>query len=66
MKKPILFISILSITIVCSTVLVSTTISGICRSFYKSDTEKNFTVKAVPVDNQLKEEIKQASITVKF
>jgi hypothetical protein len=67
MKRPALFLSILFIAILCSTALVSTAISGICRSFYKNDTEKSINVKATPVNKELNDDpmtfgFKQASV----
>jgi hypothetical protein len=64
MKKQFLFVSVLFIAIMCSTVLVSAAISGICRVFYKNDTEKSMNVKAIPVNKQLnnENEFKQASV----
>jgi hypothetical protein len=62
MKRPALFLSFLFIAIICSTVLVSTAISGICRSFYKNNTEKSLNVKATPVNKQLHDDFKQASV----
>ena len=59
MKKPALYLAILSLSIICSTVLVSTTVSSICKSFYKNDTEKN--VKVIPVESKFND-IKQASV----
>jgi len=61
MKRPAVFLSILFVTIIGSTALVSTAISGICRSFYKNDTEKNIHVKSTPVDKPVNDEFKQAS-----
>jgi hypothetical protein len=53
MKKPALYFTLLFVSIIGSTVLVSTTISSICKSFYKNDTEKSINVKTVPADSQL-------------
>jgi hypothetical protein len=64
MKRPALFLSILFITIISSTVLVSTTICGICKSFYKNDTEKIINVKSTPVDKQVNDQSKQASAKI--
>jgi len=66
MKKPALFFSILFVAIISSTALVSTAISGICRSFY-NETEKSINVRATPVDKQLNDDpiaigFKQASV----
>jgi len=52
MKRPALFLSVLFISIIGSTALVSTTICGICKSFYKNDTEKIIDVKSTPVNQQ--------------
>jgi hypothetical protein len=64
MKRPALFLSILFITIISSTVLVSTTICGICKSFYKNDTEKIINVKSTPVDKRVNDQFKQASAKI--
>jgi hypothetical protein len=62
MKRPAVLLSILFITIISSTALVSTAISGICRSFYKNDTEKNINVKSTPQNKQANDDFKQASV----
>jgi len=62
MKRPVALLTILFISIVGSTALVSTAISGICRSFYKNETEKNINVKSTVDDRQVTDAIKQASV----
>jgi len=57
MKRPILFLSVLFVAMLASAVVVSTTISGICKSFYKDNTEKSVNVKATPSEKHLSEEI---------
>jgi hypothetical protein len=60
MKRPAVFLSILFITIIGSTAIVSTAISGICRSFQKKDTEIN--VKGGQVVKEVNEDAKQVSV----
>ncbi|MDP4263127.1 MAG: hypothetical protein Q8941_11425 [Bacteroidota bacterium] len=60
MKKPAVFISVLFISIICSTILVSTTISGIMRSFYKDG--KNSHAKVSPAENNLNKDLKVATV----
>jgi hypothetical protein len=55
MKRPALFLSTLFVAITCSAVIVSTTIAGICKSFYKDDIEKTDNVKIDKVNNDFKE-----------
>jgi len=62
MKRPIVLISVIFVSIICSTALVSTAISSICKSFYKNDTEKSVDMKAIPADKQLNESVNQASV----
>jgi uncharacterized protein YxeA len=62
MKKPVVFITVLFISIICSTILVSTTISGIMRSFYKNDNGKNINVKTTPLENSLNKDLKVATV----
>jgi hypothetical protein len=61
MKRPALILSILFVAILSSTVIVSTAVSGICRSF-QHDTEKNINVKTTPADKPVADEFKQASV----
>ncbi|MBC7948159.1 MAG: hypothetical protein H7Y42_09800 [Chitinophagaceae bacterium] len=61
MKRPGLYFSILFVAIMGSTALVSTTISSICKSFYKNDTEKDVRVKTTPAENN---NVKQASYKI--
>jgi hypothetical protein len=46
MKRPVFLLSVLFVAILFSTVVVSAAISGICRSFYKDNTEKSMNVKS--------------------
>ena len=64
MKRPALYLSILFITIIGSTALVSTTISGICRTFYNNEAEKNTNVKSEKPVNEvpMADGIEQASV----
>ena len=56
MKRPAVFLSVLFIAMITSTTLVSTAISGICRSFYND--EKGVNVK---FDKQENDQFKHAS-----
>lgn len=62
MKRPALYLTILSLSVIFSTVLVSTAVSSLFKSFYKNEIEKN--VKVIPADNHMND-IQQASVTLK-
>jgi hypothetical protein len=62
MKKQFLFIPVLFLAIICSTILVTTAISGLFRVFYKTEMEKTNNAKANSVSKELNEDIKQVSV----
>jgi len=61
MKRPALIFSILFVAMLSSTVIISTAVSGICRSF-QHDSGKEINVKATSADKPIADEFKQASV----
>ncbi|HET6994780.1 MAG TPA: hypothetical protein VFI06_07350 [Chitinophagaceae bacterium] len=61
MKRPVAILSILFVCIAFSSVIVSTSIAGLCRSFYKND-GKSENVKTTPAQQKSNEDYKQASV----
>lgn len=61
MKRPGLYLTILFISIICSTALVSAVISGIAKSFQKENDIEHVNAKTTPSDIQ-HTEFSQASV----
>jgi len=61
MKRPALILSILFVAILGSTVVISTTVSGICRSFQHYQ-GKDINVKSAPAEKPVADDYKQASV----
>gem|GEM_PF-5938672 len=55
MKRPIVFLSLFFLSIICSTVIVTTAVSSLCKSFYKEDGSNSSvkTIKADKVDTEI-------------
>jgi hypothetical protein len=61
MKRPVAILSILFVCIAFSSVVVSTSIAGLCRTFYKND-GKGINVKTAPTQQKSNDDYKQASV----
>jgi hypothetical protein len=51
MKRPATFLSLFFLSIICSTVIVTTAISSLCKAFYKDEAVTTKTVESMPEAN---------------
>lgn len=54
MKRPVAYFSLLFVSILASTVLVTATISSVCKSLYEQTSEKQVNVKSQDKQDALK------------